>query len=49
MDNAGLLAKCEELLAFLAAHDDHAKLRRLSEDIEKLRDRLLREAEDEPA
>jgi hypothetical protein len=40
-ERATLLAKCEELLAFLAAHDDHLKLRRLVADIEELRDRLL--------
>jgi hypothetical protein len=40
-ERAALLAKCEELLAFLAAHDEHLKLRRLRADIEELRERLL--------
>jgi hypothetical protein len=47
MSNPQLLAKCEEMLAFLAAHDEHSKLRTLAEDIAALRDRLLREAEAE--
>lgn len=47
MGNADLLAKCEEMLAFLAAHDEHLKLRRLAEDIAELRDQLLREAANE--
>lgn len=47
MGNANLLAKCEEMLAFLAAHDEHLKLRRLAEDIAELRDQLLREAANE--
>jgi hypothetical protein len=40
-----LLAKCEQLLAFLATQDEQAKLRRLIGDIEQLRDRLRSEAE----
>lgn len=35
-----LVAKCEELLEFLADHDEHRKLRQLTEDITQLRDRL---------
>jgi len=38
-----LLAKYDELLAFLAEHDGHLKLRRLMDDIRDLRDRLLSE------
>lgn len=40
---AVLLAKCDELLVFLAAHDEHLKLRRLMADIQDLRDRLAAE------
>jgi hypothetical protein len=36
-----LLSKCEEILELLRAHDEHEKLRRLIEDVEALRDRLL--------
>jgi hypothetical protein len=45
MDKTTLLAKCEELLSFLTAYEDHAKLRRLIADIEELRDRLRGELE----
>jgi hypothetical protein len=51
-ERAALLAKCEEVLAFLAAHGDHRKLRRLRADIEDLRDRLasdVRPAADAPS
>ena len=44
MDKEALLAKCDELLVFLADHDNHRKLRRLTEDIRQLRERLLRDA-----
>jgi hypothetical protein len=40
-DRERLLAKCEELLPVLRARDDHDKLRRLIDDIEKLRARIL--------
>jgi hypothetical protein len=39
-----LLPTCEELLEFLHAHADQAKLRGLIADIEALRDRLVAEA-----
>lgn len=42
-NQAALLAKCDELLDFLAAHDGHLKLRRLAADIEALRDRVRAE------
>jgi hypothetical protein len=45
---AAQLAKYEEILDFLAAHDEHGKLRALADDIRDLRDRLLEEIEDEP-
>ena len=41
-------AKYEEILAFLAANDEHAKLRALADDIRDLRDRLLEEVEEGP-
>jgi hypothetical protein len=40
-DREHLLAKCEELLLVLRAHEDHEKLRRLTDDIERLRTRIL--------
>jgi hypothetical protein len=46
MDEASLLAKCEELLATLDAHPGHAKLRRLTNDLKALRDRLRVEQAD---
>ena len=42
------LAKCEELLELLAAHDEHGKLRALANDIRDLRDRLLEERDKGP-
>lgn len=44
---AAQLAKYEEILAFLSAHEEHAKLRALADDIRDLRDRLLEETEQE--
>jgi hypothetical protein len=43
VDSDPLLRKCEELLVFLHANHEHAKLRTLIVDIEALRDRLLLE------
>jgi hypothetical protein len=43
LDKQTLVAKCEELLEFLAEHDEHRKLRQLTEDITQLRDRLRSE------
>jgi hypothetical protein len=37
------IAKCDEMLAFLAEHDAHLKLRRLTTDIKQLRDDLIAE------
>lgn len=40
-DRERLLAKCEELLQLLRAQQDHQKLARLIDDIDKLRARIL--------
>jgi len=37
------IAKCDELLVFLSAYDEHRKLRSLAADIEELRARLRAE------
>jgi hypothetical protein len=47
VDKPKLLAKCEELLEFLAAQDEQLKLRRLTSEIEELRDRLRSEVEND--
>jgi len=43
VDREARIAKCEDMLAFLAEQDDGLKLRRLTTDIEKLRDDLIAE------
>jgi hypothetical protein len=40
-DRERLLAKCEELLQLLRAQEDHQKLSRLTDDIDRLRNRIL--------
>jgi transcription initiation factor IIE alpha subunit len=47
VDNARVLAKCDELLRFLDAQEEQPKLRRLIDDIEQLRDRLREQSDDE--
>jgi hypothetical protein len=42
-DREARIAKCDEMLVFLGEHDAHLKLRRLTTDIEKLRDDLVAE------
>jgi hypothetical protein len=43
MDRTAVIAKCDEVLRFLADNDEQRKLRRLAEDIADLRDRLRAE------
>jgi len=46
--NGKLLRKCDDLLDLLRDNEDHAKLLRLIQDIEDLRDRIIA-ARDAPA
>jgi hypothetical protein len=49
VDNARVLAKCDELLRFLDDQEEQPKLRRLIDDIEELRDRLREQCDNEAA